>query len=407
MKSWIIVAVSLAGAVLSAGANAQDADLRAIFTAPIWIERSEEATSIPIGIRMDKLFIDAAINGETREFIFDTGSPTLITRDFADQLGLVTLAQNTGTDAHGARVTMDVAVAETLTLGGLTFSNVPVLIFDPSTLELGPCVFDGGVIGSEIFPGSVWRIDTANLSLTIASGAPPETPAVTAPLSDFGYPHAPIIDYRIGDLADRALFDTGSAEAVTLFTQVADALPVRPHLAAIREGRGIEGVSAGGASEVGDLLRFTLEELELGGVNIGPLDGTVRQMPPTLVGAGLLSRFVVTLDYVNGEFLLTERGTPEPRAPHAGFSISYENGEARVAQLFEGSPAAEAGLELGDHVTAIDGRSTRIGEDNPLCSAALWLADSFDPAAVRTLEVERRDGEVQIIEIANRPTRTR
>lgn len=399
MKPWIILAASLASLTLSTSAHAQNADLRAIFSAPIGIERADESTSIPIGIRMDKLFIDASINGETREFIFDTGSPTLITREFADALGLVTLAQNTGTDAHGARVTMDVAVAETLTLGGVTFTDVPVLIFDPSTLELGPCVFDGGVIGSEIFPGNAWRIDTETRTLTIAATpAADDRPAVRAALSDFGYPHAPIIDYRIGDLSDRALFDTGSSEAVTLFAQVADARPVRQRIDAdsLREGRGIEGISAGGASEVGDLRRFTLEEFELGGVNIGPLDGTVRRVPPTLVGAGLLSRFVVTLDYVNGEFGLTERGTPEPRGTHAGYAIGYENGEARVAQLFEGSPAAEAGLELGDHVVAIDGRSTRIGEDNPLCSAALWLADGFDPAAVERLDVERGEETVRI-----------
>ena len=392
MKIWAIVLAGVASLASTGFAAAQDADLRAIFSAPIGIERDEESTSIPIGIRMDKLFIDASINGETREFIFDTGSPTLITRAFADALGLVTLAQNTGVDAHGTPVTMDIAVAETLTLGGVTFTDVPVLIFDPSTLELGPCVFDGGVIGSEIFPGSVWRIDTESRTLTIA-GAPDtdDDPVVRAPLSDFGYPHAPIIDYRIGDLSDRALFDTGSSEAVTLFAQVADARPVRQRIDAdsLREGRGIEGISAGGASAVGDLLRFTLEEFELGGVNLGPLEGTVRQAPPTLVGAGILSRYVVTLDYVNGEFGLTVRGAPEPRAPHAGYAIGYENGEARVAQLFEHSPAAEAGLELGDHVVAIDGRSTRIGEDNPLCSAALWLADGFDPAAVETLDVER------------------
>ncbi|MBI1233905.1 MAG: hypothetical protein GC208_05320 [Alphaproteobacteria bacterium] len=401
MKPWVILAAGLAGAVLSMSARAQDADLRTIFSAPIGIERAEETTSIPIDIRMDKLFIDASINGENREFIFDTGSPTLITREFADALGLATLAQNTGVDAHGTPVTMDIAVAETLTLAGVTFSDVPVLIFDPSTLELGPCVFDGGVIGSEIFPGSVWRIDTENRTLTIASGPGAEDrPVVRAPLSDFGYPHAPIIDYRIGDLADRALFDTGSAEAVTLFAQVADARPVRRHVDSdsLREGRGIEGISAGGASEIGDLLRFTLQEFELGGVNLGPLDGTVRQVPPTLAGAGLLSRYVVTLDYVNGEFRLTPRSAPEPRAPHAGYAIGYENGEARVAQLFEGSPAAEAGLELGDHVVTIDGHSTRISEGNPLCSAALWLADGVDFAAARTLEVER-GGETLRIEL--------
>lgn len=399
MKSWIVAAASLAGAVLSTTAHAQDADLRAIFSAPIGIERAEETVSVPIEMRMDKLFIDAAVNGQIREFIFDTGSPTLITREFADELGLVTLAQNTGFDAHGTPVTMDVAVAETLTLGGVTFTNVPVLIFDPAALELGPCVFDGGVIGSEIFPGSVWRIDTETLMLTISEErAADDRPAVRAPLSHFGYPHAPIIDYRIGDLSDRALFDTGSAEAVSLFAQVAEARPVRRHIDAgsLREGRGIEGISAGGASEVGDLVRFTLDEFELAGVNLGPLHGTVRRAPPTLVGAGILSSYIVTLDYVNGEFQLSGRSAPEPRAPHAGYAISYQDGQARVVQLFEGSPAAEAGLELGDQIIAIDGRSTRISEDNPLCSAVLWLADGFDPADVEGLDVERSGEAVSV-----------
>ena len=383
-------------------APAQQTGLQQRLAQPIAIERDAPVTSVPITLRASKLFVDASINGQSRAFIFDTGSPTILTREFADALGLETIGRNTGVDANGTPITMDVAIARSITIGDVEFRDVPVLIHDFGDLSFGSCLLDGGVIGSEILPGSAWRIDLAARRLSIATDAAAlggAAPAVRARLHDFGYPHAPIVDYALGDVRDKALFDTGNSNELVLFRRVFDSPGVQRELVpgSRRAGRGSEGESAGGRGADGELFAFEVGELELDGRPIGPLAGTTRSVPPSLVGAGILDTYVATLDFPGGAFLLEARRDPAPRRGRAGYGIALAGDHAEVVQLFENSAAAAAGLRLGDRVVAIGERSLETAEADR-CEAALWLADGFDPSAANEIVV-LREGRPQRIEV--------
>lgn len=387
--------------LLAAPAAAQDASPAEIFAAPIGIERPAPVTRVPLDYRMGKLFVEAAANGETREFIFDTGSPSIIDRDFADALGLETVGRNTGVDANGNPVTMEIAVLDTLRLGDTIFRRVPVLVFDFSSLPTGRCLIDGGVLGSEILPGSAWRIDAGRGELGVAESADrlgESEPDLRAALHDFGYPHAPVVDYAIGDIDDRALFDTGSAEEVTLFARVAESDAVRARIVpgSLLQGAGYEGESAGGRGETGPLARFTLEDFRIGGQEFGRVRSSVRGVPPSLVGAGLLDTYTVTLDYPGEGFLLERRGAPAPDRPEMGYSVAFTGEHAEIVQLFANSPAAAAGLRLGDRVVAIDGRSLEVSGAADRCAAVRWLVEDFEPALGAEIQVEREDGPASI-----------
>lgn len=382
-------------------ARAQNSELRAVFTAPIGIERGDTVSQIPIDLRMGKLFIAARVNEQESEFIFDTGSPTILSRRLADTLDLDYVGQNTGVDANGTPVTMDIAVVESIELGGVRFTDVPVLVFDYSAIDPAGCIFSGGVIGSEILPGSAWRIDTENGTLSIAeSGDAVETAAATvqARLYDFGYPHAPIIDYRVGEIADKALFDTGSPDQVALFARVAghDSVQAGHVAGTVERGQGFEGVSAGGSGDMEVLVRMTLGELLIENHQIGPVRASVRGAPPTLVGAGILDRFVVTLDYPSERFQLEARQSPAEPRPQAGYGLQFLEGDARVMRIFEGSQAARAGLEVGDRVLAIGERSMLPDGGDTACSAVRWLLDGFDPSDANTIIVDREGGPVTL-----------
>lgn len=378
-------------------ASAQSEDLRAAMSAPIYIERESGPTRIPLDWRMQKLFIEASVDGRSGTFLFDTGSPTILSRRFADTLELEVLGQNTGVDANGNAVTMDVARVETLALGDTVFHGVPVLVFDFGSLEMGTCFMRDGVIGSEILPGSAWRIDVEQGELTLAEDGEAlgtrET-AVSAPLHDFGYPHMPIVDYAVGDVTDRALFDTGSAEEVALFRPVAESGPVRALMVdgSRMTGQGSEGVSAGGRGQVQALLRFDLTGFEIGGTRLGEVTATTRSVPPSLIGAGMLNRYHVVLDYPGGEFRLEPREAPKAPRAHAGFAVGYEDGAGRVLQLFTPSPAQAAGLQLHDRVIEINGRLLDGADAEQRCDQALWLAQSFSPAEGGEFVI-LRDGE--------------
>lgn len=390
MGRTVIIAAWLA--FLLGSASAQENVLREVLPAPLTVERSSEPDWVQVDTSLGMMVVEASVNGETRSFVFDTGSPSMLTRRFADTLSLEIIGQNTGVDANGMPVTMDIAVVDEIVLGGTTFRNVPVLIHDFAKVPLGNCFFDGGVLGSELFPGSAWRISLVDQTIGIAASADglgASEASLTAKLHDFGYPQAPVIDYRIGDLSDKALFDTGNAESFVLFERLLDNKSVQKQIdrGSVSVVDGSEGVSAGGRGEVRTLRRFAIDGVRVGDEELGRLEGVTRGAPPTLFGRGLLAAYDIILDYPRAEFLLVpQKGTNETGPDYA---IGYVGDRAEVVQLTRRSPAARRGLRLGDEIAAINGRDMTTASGNSTCASAKWLLTDFDSRAEAELVVTR------------------
>lgn len=49
----------------------------------------------------DMLFVDVDLNGEPRRFLFDTGSPSMVSATLAAELGLDVIDRRQGGDSHG------------------------------------------------------------------------------------------------------------------------------------------------------------------------------------------------------------------------------------------------------------------------------------------------------------------
>lgn len=393
----------LSSIMLSAHAHAQmKPEAIEALQRPIIVEREGAITSVPLIPHMGKLAINAVVNGVERQFVFDTGSPTLISRELAEMLDLTVIGSNIGRDANGREFRTDIAIVDRLTIGSATFRSVPVLIADFSSSDPKGCFFDGGVIGSEIFPGSVWHIDAERQMLDIATNVSDidlvrsAGSAVATPLYDLGYPHAPIFDYSIGSFTDRGLFDTGNSDTVILFDRIAQDEQARRAMipGSISVGRGSHGVSAAGRGEDTELLRFNLEGMRLGEAALGPQRGTTRSAPPSLVGLGILDTHAVTLDYTEGRLLLHPRNQPEPARPHPGYALMATDDGVRVVQLFEGSTAQQAGLQLGDHIVAIDDHEVPLGEAS--CEVIRWLVESRPALSAEHLTILRDSERTRI-----------
>ncbi len=399
MKRFAYAISALAAfAASSDSAKTQNRPLAEIFAAPIIIEREASVTHLPVELRNGKLHIEATVDGRTGGFLFDTGSPTVFTKRFADTLDLEVVGTNIGADSHGKQVMMEIAIVDRLTLGNLTFRKVPVLIHDFSNNDMGRCLIGNGLIGSEIFSANAWRIDTQAKRLSIAQSAS-DLPALTGEtlstaLYDTGYPHAPIIDYSVGDLADKAMFDTGNGANISFFEKAADHPSVQASIVpgTRARGEGYEGESAGGLSKRGPLRRFETAEVSFSSGKLDATESIVRIMPPTLFGAGLLRSYIVTLDYPGKQMFLEKRTEPEAIRPDPGYGIAMIDGRAVVSRLFAGSAADRAGLKLGDHVVEAQGHPLTQTDGAGYCDTVNWLVGDFDPREPTKLSVKRNDG---------------
>jgi carboxyl-terminal processing protease len=101
-------------------------------------------------------------------------------------------------------------------------------------------------------------------------------------------------------------------------------------------------------SEVLGLVRQAyVEEPDTGALMAGALDGTTDALDPFSL--------YVPADHVAGYLAATSGGES-----HSGVSLVKEHGVAYVVAVEKGSPGAVAGVQVGDVVAKVDGRTTRV-----------------------------------------------
>lgn len=322
-----------------------------------YVDESQFSFELPLEILANKLLVEVEVGGIPRRFLFDTGSPSMMSKDLAAQLGLDVIETRQGRDSHGAIVETDL-VRTDFTIGGTTFRDVPVFAAEfPRTAQ---CLFEG-VLGSELLPLCAWQIDLPDSRLRCSTeiakldhvGA-----ATKQPLHDFGYPHAPVLDVRFARKArSKALFDTGSPGYLAISPPDFGGASRNGGVGRTVSGAGSLGGSMGGLAPVREQRLVELKTLDIGNVQLGRADAVLRESAPSLIGASMLEHFVITLDSRNAAaYFERYRDGPLVRASY-GLGLSFED-QPSVSLVWDGSPAAAAGLRVGQRVTSINAEPT-------------------------------------------------
>lgn len=360
-----------------------------------YVENQDFLSTVPIETMGNKVFFMARINGKPYRFILDTGSPTMLTKKAADDLGLKISGQNTGIDANGKLVTMDLATLDRLTIGDVHFRNIPVFILDSSDLTIGNCFLDGGTIGAEILPLSNWQINFQSKALILTNDNRQLdyiNGAKKAKLEVSGYPFYPILTYQINDtFKDNALFDTGNTELFHLNEQAFEALKTQNIVnSEIHKAWGVFGESAGGRGEDQIFHLVPIRKFSIGEVGFTDIRVWTRASAPSLIGSRILESQVVTLDYTNETIYFYQYKEPVSRATSFGFRPYFKEQSVYVGFLVERSPATEAGLRLHDQILEINQVNISHIENATQCDTFKWLStlNNMDEIDI----VFRRDG---------------
>lgn len=320
-----------------------------------FVEEAPFAFEVPLETLGDMLFVDVAVHGEAHRFLFDTGSPSMMSAALAAELGLEVIDTRRGKDSHGTVIETDVVQAD-FVVGGATFYKVPVFVTDfPKPPR---CLFDG-VLGSEVLPLCAWQIDLPDGVLRCSSELAKldhVAKATQQPLYDFGYPHAPFFDVQFARNArSKAMFDTGSPGYFTISPADFEGARRNGGVGKTVPGRGSIGGSIGGPSPAKDQLLVELESLTVGNARMGRVDSLQREFAPSLIGSSLLRNFIVTLDTKSSSAYFEQyRDGPFVR-PSYGFGLSFDD-PVSISLVWDQSPAAAAGLRVGQRVTSIGGR---------------------------------------------------
>lgn len=324
-----------------------------------YVNEASIAFSLPVEVFSSLLFVEIEVGGSSRRFLFDTGSPSMMSRDLVEELGLEVVDKRQGRDSHGAIVESDIVQAD-FTLGGTTFHNVPVFVTEFPRAQ--QCLFDG-VLGSEVLPLCAWQIDLPESALRCnseVSGLGHIKDATKQTLYSFGYPHAPIVDVRLAENArSKALLDTGTPEYFFISPSDFEGAKRNGGIQKIISGVGSIGASIGGRAPDREQHMVQLSELVIGGdsgrVQLNQVRAPLRASSPSLIGSSIMQNFIVTLDMKNSLVYFERIRDGSYVRQSYGFGFDFDEAVS-ISAVWDDSPASAAGLRVGQRITSINGQ---------------------------------------------------
>lgn len=304
--------------------------------------------------------------------VLDTGMPTrgvilyrsarvdALPLEFADSHAL------TGAGGTGEAIPTRIAMGAKVEVGGLVLSDVPIISL------VAPAAFPPsheGIIGSELFEKFAVRVDVDEQRLTLLESATfvPGEGSSVVPLHFRG--GGPFLEARVavgaGDPIPAELaVDLGASHGLWLNSGKQSRFVAPKAGIETRLGRGLSGILEG---RVGRVRRFEIGDFAFENVvalfpNKNHQDPGGVHFQDGLVGGETLRRFRVTFDYA-GKRMVLERGArfgDPSEFDMTGLVLEPSGPDRRVVRaVIPDSPAAQAGVQIGDVIVAIDGKPVR------------------------------------------------
>lgn len=322
-----------------------------------------DSATVPFELIGSHIYVHALVNGRgPYYFALDSGATDLVTPETARALGLTPeerMVKSPGGHEYKVK-TLPLAFVQVgdVTLRDQRFAVVP---FDSYGKVEGVTPF-GGLLGYELLKAFIVRIDYEKQMLTFTTPEKFQPPSSAARLPLTFLAHIPQVTARVDGLEGRFDIDTGDRRSVALFRAFVAKNGLRakyPPKARAMTGWGVRGpvwsdLSRAGAFEIGGfVIARPLVEMDLPRGGAFDFRGTAGN-----IGSGLLRQFTVTFDYSRHQMFL-ERNAQFGQPiifDRSGLWLNQEEARFAVVDVVTDSPAAQVGVQVGDAVTAVNGR---------------------------------------------------
>jgi hypothetical protein len=318
--------------------------------------------TVPFELINNHIHLEARIEGRPVRILLDTGGANILTPAAAQALGLEAEGEFQARGTGEKSESFGLARVKEVRVGDATVRDQVFFVMPLAQLDAVEGVDFAGLLGFEFFRRFAVRIDYAQRRLTLtlpdAFREPAGATRVPFTLDDT----TPQVEGKIDGLPGKFAIDTGSRSSLSLLRPFAEKHGLFEKPTAKIEALTGWGVGGGGR---GLVMRSGL--LELGDVRVpAPVTTIALQQrgafaDPYLagnIGGGVLRRFTVTFDYRKQQIWF------EPNASYAqedvwdrsGLWLNRAEDGYRVEDVVKDSPAAAAGLKVGDTVLSVDGR---------------------------------------------------
>jgi hypothetical protein len=317
----------------------------------------------PIELYLDRwIYLHGTVNGIDTDILLDSGAGmTVLDRAFAERAGLKT-AGTLAARGTGGVTEASMAEGVTLQIGDLTIGPLTAAVIDLADVSRRIGRPMPVILGKELFHALVVDVDypKARIRCHDAATFHYDGPGHRLDLlaGEGGHKNV-LLSMEDGEPVVVGL-DTGQGGALTVFGPYAlerGFLTGRPQSESRSGGVGGATISKTCTLSAVTLAGYTLHDVPVT-IHQDDVKGafdTKRQSGN--LGAGILNRFRVLFDYEHDSLWLEpgpQFDAPLPR-DRTGLAFEREDDALVVRFVSPGSPAAAAGWQEGDRVTALDG----------------------------------------------------
>lgn len=331
-----------------------------------WSVPASGSVTVPFKLLNNHIVMDVSINGHGPfPFILDTGGHDILTPSTLAALGLTSTGGAQSGGAGEKMVQNGYAKVDLVGVAGLELRDQTFV-----TLDFSPAAVEGiqlgGMLGVEFFERFVIDIDYGASTVTITDpakfGAGQQRAAGTAvPIAL--YDHMPHVAGTFEGRAARFNIDTGSRADVTMtspYVGRANLRAAHPDAVTVTDGWGVGGPSRSTVIRASSLtLGPVAIQRPIAGLSTAAHGSFSDAAYDGNVGSGLLKRFVTTFNYARNTMYLRPLTQPDAdvgRFDRTGMWLNLGSGGMEIKDVASNGPAAEAGLQVADLVTAIDGK---------------------------------------------------
>ncbi|HEX4533869.1 MAG TPA: aspartyl protease family protein [Rhizomicrobium sp.] len=320
-------------------------------------------TTLPFRLINNHIYADVKVNGAPYKFIFDTGGVNLVTPTTAKALGLKSEGQMQGSGAGSGHMDVGLTKVSSLQIGGATIKDQVFAVLPLDAMANIEGVGMPGMVGFETFRRFVTRVDYGNGTLTLIDPKKfdPKDAGIAVPFTFNG--NTIEIQAAYNGVPGNFTIDTGARSSLTVSAPFVTKNNLRT-----ASTKGTEGVTGWGIGGPSRAFATRGDDLKMGSFDVkGPVvelstDTSGAMADPSLggnIGAGILKRYVVTLDYDHSTMYL-KPGTAIADLDtfdRAGLWFNEDGKDAfKIVDVTKGAPAQTGGLQVGDEITAVDGK---------------------------------------------------
>jgi len=357
-------------------------------------ESKKFAETVPFTVSNNLMFVAVQIDGKKYNFLFDTGAVTMVSKELLEKFAFKEVMQNKLVDGSGETKVEKFYMIKQLRLGNVTFENIGAASMDLKKMSAQFCMPIDGIIGANLMRNFYWKFDYRNKSIVFSDRKikPAEKSYDLEFQEDFS--GTPLIKLFFKQYNFLAIFDTGNNKGFNL----PDSLYFKSGYSkdiVLRRGSGNTEFTLFGNKAVVNHASI-LDSITLGTrlfknqpVRIGP-------SPLPILGNKFLMNFdEVVIDWQSSVIHLPEQYRSEEPLKTLGFDPLFTDGKIVVSYIWDGSDAQKQGLELGDAIIAIDGRSVDAVTQEQWCT----LREAVKDQSTLKFKVRKKDGSEKFYEL--------